>query len=94
MFLHPATAIDLLPGHGALFDPALYNVLGNHTPAPAHFSLQISPRPEEKNERENVGVRGEKGTDRGVNRQKEIRKIKERAREEVNGEKGEKTWTK
>jgi hypothetical protein len=78
MFLRQATATDLLPGHGALFDPALYNVLGNkgftHTPAPAHFSLQISPRPEEKNERENVWVGGEKGIVRGVNRQKRYEK--------------------
>ncbi len=46
MFLHQATATDLLPGHGALFDPALYNVLGNkgfthtHLPPPiSHFKF-------------------------------------------------------
>jgi hypothetical protein len=82
-----------------LFDHALYNVLGNkgfthtHLPPPiSHFKF-LPDRKKRMREKTLGWGKRERNSKRSYFT-KEIGKTKERAREEVNGEKGEKTWTK
>jgi hypothetical protein len=59
-----------------------------HTPVPAHFSLQISPRPEEKNERENVWLGGGEKKEQ-IEQLTDKRDTKNKGKKELNCEKGE-----